>query len=235
MKRTLTSVWSVLLISLTMVACEKAEIPAPENQAEVQLKKPSGGQISGGKSISTTYVGRATGIDATIWNFQSTMVTSTQTTIADTYFLPASGGSVSKSETQAAIQNVLTSGTLSASTTGQNNSTVSQAAVSSLNITVGGNIISADYLEATATTGCGAIPAGTFQITNLIVNGNPISVTGTANQALYLPNGGLIILNERSGSKKGSNYTMSVTAMHINLPNVADIRVASARADVKCS
>jgi|SRR5687768_13807489 len=224
----LNTLLASLLIVFSVTSCEKTELPAPETEAGDSMKR--GG---GGVTAATTYGGRATGIEATVWDFQSAIATSTQTNIADTYFLPATGGSITRSETQGSIPGTLTSGAVNAATTGQNNSLYSEASVSTINITTGGNTISADYLKATASAACGVSPSGSSQITNLVVNGQTITVTGVANQTIYLPNGGLLIINERSTTKKGSSI-LTVTALHILIPNVSDIRVAAARAEIKC-
>ncbi len=233
----ITTLWSVLVISLTFASCEKTELPAPapETQNGSQFKKTSagGGGNTGGQTATATYGGRATGIDATIWDFQNPIVTSNQATFADTYFLPASGGAVTKSELQATIQGSLTANTVNASITGQGNSTQTEASVADVQITTGGHTISATNLQATATAGCGAVLSGTSQVGSLVVNGQTITVTGAPNQAIYLANGGMILINERSTSKKGTPG-ITLTALHIIIPNAADIKIAAARADIKC-
>ncbi len=233
MKRSFVCICSVVLALATFSACEKAELPAPENQSVSEFKKGGNG---GPAPTFTTYSGRAIAIDAMIWSNQNGTVTSTPTVLCVSLMMPLAGGTLTESEPSGAIAGVLTSGALTASTSGQNNTSISEASVTALSITLGTNLITADYIKATATTSCGVAPAGTVQITNLKLNGTPITVTGAASQAVFLPNsnGGMIILNERNGSKKGGNYSMIVTGMHIIVPNQADIKIANTLAGTGC-
>ena len=69
---------------------------------------------------------------------------------------------------------------------------------------------------------------GTASVTDLSVNGVPISVTGAPNESIAIP-GGRIVVNEQSTSA-GSTV---VNALHIIVGGVADIVIASAAAGVQ--
>jgi len=234
MRRSIFRICLVVLVVATFSACEKAEVPAPENQSITELKKGGNG---GPAPTVTTYSGRAIAIDATIWTNLNGTVTNVGAVLGMSIMMPMAGGTITASEPSGTIPGVLTSGALFASTSGQNNTSISEASATSLSITLGTNIITADYIKTTATTGCGAVPSGTVQITNLKLNGMPITVTGAVSQAVFLPNsnGGMIILNERSGTKKRGFYSITVTGMHIIAPDQqADIKIADALAGTGC-
>jgi hypothetical protein len=225
--------WSILLIIGTMTACTKAESPVPTTDAGAKYKK-GGNAGPSTPTGTTTYGGQATGLNATVWNTQNFVVTSNQTILAQTTMLPATGGSLTASHTAAYIAGVFTADALSASVTGQGNTTTSTASATNVNITVGGNVITASQIQSTASTGCGAIPTGSTQITSLVVNGTAITVTGAPSQAIYLPGGGMVIINEHIGSKKGSSIIKTVTALRVILPNATDMSIATSRAEIKC-
>jgi hypothetical protein len=229
---------SMLLTIVALVACEKAEIqPAnsngnatPGKSSDSLAAKKGGG---GAPTATVGYGGQATGLNATIWNFGAT-VTSRQIILAQTKLLPGTGGAESATLSDAAIAGTLTAEFLQSSTTGQDNYTLSQSSATNLNITVGGNVITASSMQSTATAGCGSVFSGSSVLNDLVINGVPVVVSRAANQTIYLKNRGMIIINEQSTSKKGGLGSIQVTALHIIIPNVADIRIATSRAEIKC-
>jgi hypothetical protein len=227
--KTFSILWSFVLASLIFTSCAQEDLatPSTKGNSDILAAKKSDRETG-----IVTYSGQATGLNATIMTQQNGGIVSHQTILAQTGFLPASGGNLSANYAQANIEGVLTAETLNASTSGQGNQTTSQASATFLNVTIAGNVISADYVSATATATCGAT-SGSSQIQNLVVNGTPVVVTGATNQAIYLSNGGFILINEQSKSK-GKAKNITVSALHIIMPNAGDIRVATARAEIKC-
>ena len=227
--KTFSILWSFVLTTLIFTSCTQEDLATPlmKGNSDILAAKKGGGETG-----IVTYGGQATGLNATIMTQQNGGIVSHQTILSQTGFLPAAGGNLSASHGQATIDGVLTADSLSASTSGQGNQTISQATATNLNITVAGNVISADYLSATATATCSAA-TGSSQIQNMVVNGTPVEITGAANQAIYLSNGGFILINEKSISK-GKTKNINVSALHVIIPNAADIRVATARAEIKC-
>src|SRR5205807_4781030 len=88
---------------------------------------------------------------------------------------------------------------------------------------------------------CAVGPAVTAssQLADLVINGQPINITGAANQTVLLPNGRAII-NEQIPSIVGSNGQLAVNALHVTTRDVltgqplADVTLASANAQVQC-
>jgi hypothetical protein len=95
-------------------------------------------------------------------------------------------------------------------------------------MTVAGVGITADFVMAEASQVLGAASSGSSTLTNLVINGTPIAVTGAPNQAVWIP-GGQVILNEQTISSTGAAI---VNAVHVVVTGVADVVVASATAGV---
>lgn len=104
----------------------------------------------------------------------------------------------------------------------------SQASLGNLALTVAGVSIAVDSAVAEASQALGAAGSGTSYIGNLTVNGQPILVSGAANQTIAVP-GGQVVLNEQSLSSSGGAV---VNAIHLTINGVADVVVASAAAAI---
>jgi hypothetical protein len=74
----------------------------------------------------------------------------------------------------------------------------------------------------------GAPGSGSSTLTNLLINGTPITVSGDPNQAIPVP-GGQVIINEQTISSTGA---ATVNALHVVVAGVADVAVASATAGI---
>ena len=227
--KTFSILWSVMLTTLFFTSCQTEDLASPSGRETSEVLEARRGPQSG----VITFGGQATGLNATITTTQNGTVVSNQTILSQTALLPTTGGSLTASHGEAIIEGALTVDTLTASISGQGNQTTSNASATGLNVTVNGNTITADYVASTATATCGAT-SGSSTIQNLVVNGNPVTITGAPNQTVYLSAGSFIIINEQSTNKKVKGKNINVSALHIIIPNGADIRVATARAEIKC-
>src|SRR2546425_7692614 len=176
---------------------------------------------------ATSYSGRATVVQATVLGASATLVDAGQ--------LPSSGGAREASLLDASVPGLLTAEVLHATTVGQGNASRSEASVAELALTVGGNNISAGFLEARATAKCtdaGATASGSSDIARLTVNGQTIAIDGTPNQTVLLPNGtGKVVINEQTSGGAGD---ITVNALHVVVTGVADVIISSAHADITC-
>jgi hypothetical protein len=119
--------------------------------------------------------------------------------------------------------------------------TDAESSLAAIDLTVSGNGITADFLMARSTASCGPGPsvAGSFQAPNLVINGQPIIVTGNPNQTVQLPNGTAVI-NEQTGSVVGSTGALQLTALHVTTQDtitrqlLADVKLAIADAQIDC-
>jgi hypothetical protein len=175
---------------------------------------------------ATTFSGRATVLNATVLGIN--------TTLGDTGPLPSSGGAEEASLIDANVPGLLTAEVLDASTVGQGNRSAAEASVAAVTLTVAGNTIGAELLMARAQASCGpggASVSGSSEIVGLVVNGQPVVVSGAPNQTISLPGGGTIIIDEQDTSTSGS---ITVNAVHVIVPGVADVIISSAHADITC-
>lgn len=176
------------------------------------------------------FSGQATGVRATV--FGQTIA------LSETEPLPNEGGAEHASLLDAEIPGVLTVGVLHASSVGQGDRSRSKASVADLDLMVGGNKVGASFLVARAEAVCGPLgPAvsGNSSLAELMINNQTIFVTGEPNQTIDLPLGGKVIINEQSQSISGNRGEITVTALHVIVPGVADIAIARSYADIVCA
>lgn len=127
---------------------------------------------------------------------------------------------------------MLTVNVLHATTIGQGDRSRSEASVADLNLTTGGQTITAGFLMSRAQAVCGPSTAGSSEVVNLVINGQAIVVSGAPNQTIALPLGaGEVVINEQSGGPGD----VTVTALHVVVTGVADVIVSQAHADISCS
>src|SRR5713226_6074517 len=177
-----------------------------------------------------TFSGEATVLRATVLGI-------TVPPISDTGALPSSGGALQSSLLTVNVPGLATAEVAHATTIGQGNHSDSEASVANLNLTVARNTITADLLMASAEAKCSngaASVTGSADIVSLVVNGQAISVSGQPNQTVSLPVGEIII-NEQSSSVSGNTGSITVNALHVIIPGVADVVVSSAHSDITCA
>jgi len=151
---------------------------------------------------AATYGGSATGAEVT--------VPATGTTIrAATGSLSISGGGAEAALLVGDIPGSATAGVVSLSAGVMHSAIVgldatqAETSMADVSLTVSGNQITADFLMARSAASCGPAVTGSSQLTNLVINGQTITVTGAPNQTVALPNGTAII-NEQIWS---THYT----------------------------
>lgn len=224
----LSNLLSLAVLALALVSCEREDIRKNEDALEAQAKR------GGGNTNVTTFGGQATGLNAIVVNTENPIVTSFQTILAQTLPLGAAGGSSNVTHGVVNIAGVLTADSLTASINGQLNKTVAQSSATNVNLTIGGHTITASYLQSDASATCGTGTAGSSIITNLVIDGTPVTVTGAPNQTIFFPTGGVIVINKQSVSKKGGTTSITVTALHVLLPYGDNINIATSQASIKC-
>ena len=176
----------------------------------------------------TTFSGQATVVNATVLGIK--------TVISDTGPLPRSGGAEEASLLEANVPGLLTAEVLHAAAIGQGDQSRSEASVAKLNLTVGGNGITADFLMARASAACEngkASVSGSSEIVGLVINGQSIVVSGQPNETVFLPNG-RVVINEQTSSGSGKTGDITVNALHVVVDGIADVVISSAHADFTC-
>jgi len=182
------------------------------------------------------YGGRATGISVT--SPSGTVVS------ADTGQLPSTGGDVNATAPSFVINGLVSTGVLTASTSGALKSSQSFAVVNDLFFVLNGVSVRADRI--TVRTGCICCPeadlgncTGSTQINNLTItdasgNQTTVTVTGQANQQVALPGGiGTIFINEQSGGTGG----ISVNGLRISATSggsTYNVVAGNAQSTIQC-
>ncbi len=132
----------------------------------------------------------------------------------------------------------LTTGLLNATTQGAGDQSRSQGIVETLNLTTGGNIITADIVASSSQCTCttsGPICAGSIQIANLRVNGVQIAIVdGAVNQTVNLSGGGTLVINEQIRTGSGNSAGITNNGVHVRIPGEADVIISSAYSDIVC-
>jgi len=197
-----------------------------------------GWSVLPGRAEARSFGGQATGVQV--------FVPATGLTIkAASGQLPPSGGEVDASLLSGDIPGSMTggvvalaAGTLHSVVVGLDE-TNAEAAMESVSLTVSGNGITSDFLMARSNASCGPAVAGSSQLENLVINGQPITVTGNPNQTVSLPNGTATI-NEQTPAVAGSTAELRVVALHVTTIDaitsqvLADVQLAIADARIDC-
>lgn len=204
----------------------------------VAIAQPTTGEA---QQQSFTYSGQATVVRAQVLNLPAIV-------LSDTGPIPPEGGAeeasllevtVSESDTGGAL--ALNAELLHASTVGQGDRSSADASVASVDLTVSGNSIAADFLQARAVALCDAsqpLLSGSSEIARLRINDFEIAVGMEPNQRIDLPNG-YVIVNEQSSTAGDHAGAITVNALHVVTFDLAgnplaDVVVASAHADITC-
>lgn len=181
---------------------------------------------------SATYSGRAIGVHAMDADTQFSA------TFADTGELPPEGGELVVEE-ESASDDLFSTGILHSVTTGadeQAESTVTVADIVLLADTE--NQITADFVRATSLVDCTTDPAS-IEITNLVVAGQQIDVTGEPNQIVEVNDWLTLTINEQEISlvtdEQGNTANrVKVNALHLVSSTGEEVIVASAESDIEC-
>jgi uncharacterized Zn-binding protein involved in type VI secretion len=188
-----------------------------------------------------TFGGRATAVVIQL------PTTGTTIRLADSGSLLESGGGIGRALLAANIPGSqtgglvsLAAGTLSSTVVGSGR-TDALASLADITLTIAENGIRVGFLMARGTAKCGSTPdvEGSAQLADLVVNGQPIAISGAPNQTIPLPNGKLVI-NEHLMDVGGGRAGITVAALHVTTRDaltgreLADVVLGSARAEVTC-
>jgi hypothetical protein len=210
---------------LTALVAGLLTLSACTDQETATSPRLSAQRASGG-ATQNTYSGEATVVHAVV------PLTGTDLTLVKAGPLPSSGGAAEDKLLSASVPGLLTATVLHASTVGQGQHSRAEASAADVNLMVGGNSISASFLMARADASCSngqASVSGSSHIAQLVINGQAITVSGAPNQTVNLPVG-TVIINEQSPTAN----SMTVNALHVVIPGVADVIISSAHADITC-
>ena len=146
----------------------------------------------------------------------------TTSILADTGTLSGPSDARHASQLTGSIGSLLSAETLHATTIGSPAQAASEASMAGLTLTIAGTTISAGFVQARALAGADGFRTATIQ--GLAINGVPIDVSGDPNQTISILGGSIVINEQQPGV---------VNAIHIAINGVADVVIASARANVQ--
>lgn len=122
----------------------------------------------------------------------------------------------------------LTGEALHATTIGWPDQVASEASLANLALSLPGVSIGADFVMAQAQSVLNGGSSGSSTLSNLLLNGAPVVVSGEPNQSISIP-GGLLVINQQTQSASG----MVVNALRVIVNGVADVTVGSATAGIQ--
>ncbi len=215
MKTSRMTLAGTLVAALVVVACSDPRSPAAALAPSLTTSAPQ----------STTYSGQATVVQATVLGQSVRLVNAGP--------LPPEGGAAEDNLLAATVPGLLSAEVLHAATIAGGSHSRSEASVANVTVTAGGNTISAGFLMARAEARCTdgtASASGSSEIVLLTINSQTVVVSGDPNQTIALPNGSVVI-NEQRSDGAGD---ITVNALHVVVNGIADVVVSSAHADIEC-
>jgi len=222
----------IVLLTLTaalLTSCEKPTGPTPHAQPAFWMTAATG----------TTFSGDATVLRATVLGLP-------QIVVGEAGPLPETGGAMESTLLSVGPDQsggLLAAEVVDAEVVGQGNSSSAEATVASVSLTVAKNSIQADLLRSQAEATCDgsgtASASGSSEVVGLVINGQPITVSGKPNQTVNLQFL-TVVINEQSGSASGNQAAITVSALHVTAldplggPPLADVVISSSHADITC-
>ena len=172
-----------------------------------------------------TVTGQAAGVQATVFS----LLGGTTLGLANTGALSGPTDALRASQLAGNLPlAALTAEVPSATTIGYPDQVDSVASLANLALGIAGSTIGADLLTSRASAILNGGAAGSSSVSNLLLNGAPVPVSGAPNQTVSIP-GGQMVINEQLTSPTG----IVVNALHITVGGVADVVIASAVAGIQ--
>ena len=172
-----------------------------------------------------TVTGQAAGVQATVFS----LLGGTTLGLANTGALSGPTDALRASQLAGNLPlAALTAEVPSATTIGYPDQVNSVASLANLALSIAGSTIGADLLTSRATATLNGGGAGSSSVSNLLLNGAPVPVSGAPNQMVSIP-GGQMVINEQLTSPTG----IVVNALHITVGGVADVVIGSAVAGIQ--
>jgi len=175
--------------------------------------------------VAQTVTGQAAGVQATVFS----LLGGTTLGLANTGALSGPTDALRASQLAGNLPlAALTAEVPSATTIGYPDQVDSVASLANLSVSIAGSTIGADLLTSRASAILNGGGAGSSSVSNLLLNGAPVPVSGAPNQTVSIP-GGQMVINEQLTSPTG----IVVNALHITVGGVADVVIASAVAGIQ--
>ena len=168
-------------------------------------------QIVMGSTAATGFQGQAAAV--------SGIAAGSSVAVANTGALNLSGGALEAAALETSVAGALSAGVSHAAVIAGGSTASAEAAVANVSLTAAGffsgaTTITADFVMSRVAAVCaafGATVSGQSQVQALVINGQAVAVTGTANQIVFLSDGGFVIINEQIAGAGG----ITVNALHV--------------------
>ena len=159
--------------------------------------------------------------------------------ISDTGDLPSSGGFRSDAlfTTRGIdpVDDILIADVLVASTSGAGDRARSSASLANVTVLSGSPAeLNASFVRAETEATCDSV-SGSSEIAELTFGGQTLEVTGAPNQTVTIPGVATLIINEQTSSSRGAYREITVNAIHLIVPGVAEVILSGAHSDIKCA
>jgi hypothetical protein len=154
--------------------------------------------------------------------------------VADSGSASITGGKRQDYLPEAAPVPGVTAQELDAVTLGVGNESRSQASLTHLDARLGLHHVTALWVESEATAAAGiqlVAASGKSAVDALMVDGQPVAVTGAPNQTVTFADGRLVI-NEQSGASSPHFGSVTVNALHLTVIGSGSLIAASSTAEV---
>ncbi len=175
--------------------------------------------------VAQTVTGQAAAVQATVFS----LLGGTTLGLANTGALSGPTDALRASQLAGNLPlAALTAEVPSATTIGYPDQVDSVASLANLSLSIAGSTIGADLLTSRASAILNGGGAGSSSVSNLLLNGAPVPVSGAPNQTVSIP-GGQMVINEQLTSPTG----IVVNALHITVGGVADVVIGSAVAGIQ--
>ena len=174
--------------------------------------------------VAQTVTGQAAAVQATVFS----LLGGTTLGLANTGALSGPTDALQASQLTGNLLGALTAEAPSATTIGYPDQVDSAASLANLALSIAGNTIGADLLTSQASAVLNVGGTGSSSVSNLLLNGAAVPVSGDPNQTVSIP-GGQMVINEQQTSPTG----IVVNALHVVVSGVADVVIGSAVAGIQ--
>jgi len=160
--------------------------------------------------------------------------------VADSGALAVSGGAQEAAALEASVASGMAVGACHTAVVGGGTVASAEATVANVSFTSGASFfgtttITAEFVMSRAEAICAATGvsiSGVVQVTGLVINGQVVTVTGAANQFVFLSDGGYVIINEQTAGF--GSITVNAVHVYLNAGALAsgDIIISQSHCDV---
>lgn len=154
--------------------------------------------------------------------------------ISDTGELNSNGEPKSNSLLNIQLDKALSAEVLVASSSGANDKAASSASLANVSILPGHTAqLTASFVRSESEAICSGV-RGSSEIADLTFGNTSVVVTGQPNQIVIIPGIATLIINEQKTTSSENYHEITVNAIHLIVPGVAEVILSSTKSDISC-